>query len=635
MAFLAPLFLALSALAIPIVLLYMLKLRRRDLPVSSTMLWQMVLRDREANAPWQKLRRNLLLLLQLLLLALLVLALGRPFLPVPVVATGQVIVLLDASVSMQATDVSGSRFEVGRAAALDLINGLDENSRMTIIAVGAQPDVLISGSGDQEALRAALAGAAAEFSAADWRGALTLAASAAGESADPTIVIISDGGLPDDLPVVPGSVRYVPVGQSAENVGIAAMSVRPDPAGPQLFVRLENYGAQIANPVLTIYLGDLLYQARQVDLEPGGSEGIVWTLPEGVEVVRAELSAAAANPSADYLAADDVAWAVYTTPQTGRVLYIAERNNLFIEQVLAALPGVEAFRGTAGNELPSDPFDLYIFDNVWPVEGALPEQEVLLVNPPANDLFIVGEVYEPTSDGVISLDEDSPLNVFVDWGLVSFLRVKQTQLPEWATVDAAIDDVPLLFSGTLNRQRVAVLTFDPRDSDMPLQVAFPILFANLLDWLTPGTAIQGSADVLRVGDPVTILPDVDASGLAIAAPNGRIFTTPVTELGAVFTGTTAPGVYVVSDNQGVVGQFAVNVFLADESSIAPVEQIVIGQDPLAAAEADALGQREFWPWLAAAAVALLVLEWWAFHRRGTMPSVAGWRGCFQRRQVGR
>jgi len=76
MSFLAPLFLALSALAIPIVILYMLKLRRRETEVSSTMLWRMVLRDREANAPWQRLRRNLLLLLQLLLLALLVRWLG-------------------------------------------------------------------------------------------------------------------------------------------------------------------------------------------------------------------------------------------------------------------------------------------------------------------------------------------------------------------------------------------------------------------------------------------------------------------------------------------------------------------------------------------------------------------------------
>ena len=68
MSFLTPTFLALAALAVPIILLYMLRLRRREVPVSSTMLWQRLMQDREANAPWQRLRRNLLLLLQLLML---------------------------------------------------------------------------------------------------------------------------------------------------------------------------------------------------------------------------------------------------------------------------------------------------------------------------------------------------------------------------------------------------------------------------------------------------------------------------------------------------------------------------------------------------------------------------------------
>ena len=75
MTFLAPQALALGTLAVPIVLLYMLRLRRRDIPVSSTLLWEEILRDREANAPWQRLRRNWLLLLQLLILAALVAAL--------------------------------------------------------------------------------------------------------------------------------------------------------------------------------------------------------------------------------------------------------------------------------------------------------------------------------------------------------------------------------------------------------------------------------------------------------------------------------------------------------------------------------------------------------------------------------
>src|SRR5215218_1516780 len=103
MAFLTPLGLLLGALAVPIILLYMLRLRRRDVQVSSTMLWQQVLRDREANTPWQRLRRNLLLIVQLLVLAALAFALARPFIEVPAVTTGRIALLIDASASMNAT----------------------------------------------------------------------------------------------------------------------------------------------------------------------------------------------------------------------------------------------------------------------------------------------------------------------------------------------------------------------------------------------------------------------------------------------------------------------------------------------------------------------------------------------------
>src|SRR5438105_5862742 len=78
--FLSPLtgFIA-AAIAIPaLLILYFLKLRRRELAVSSTLLWKKAIQDLQVNAPFQKLRRNLLLLLQLLLLFLLLLALSRP-----------------------------------------------------------------------------------------------------------------------------------------------------------------------------------------------------------------------------------------------------------------------------------------------------------------------------------------------------------------------------------------------------------------------------------------------------------------------------------------------------------------------------------------------------------------------------
>jgi hypothetical protein len=232
MNFLSPLFLSLAALAAPIILLYMLKLRRREMEVSSTLLWRMVLRDREANAPWQKLRRNILLILQLLLLALLVFALARPFIPVAVVASGQVTVLLDASASMNATDVQSSRFDAAQAIARRLADDLSQDGVMTIILVQPQPKVLVSASNDKRELRQAIDNAKPSIGPANWEAALALASGANGSVANSTTVLISDGGLPENLPPIPGEVRYVPVGDQSANLGINALSLRPAAGGP-------------------------------------------------------------------------------------------------------------------------------------------------------------------------------------------------------------------------------------------------------------------------------------------------------------------------------------------------------------------------------------------------------------------
>ncbi len=55
MSFLSPLALLLSALSVPLLLLYFLKVRRRQMRVSSLLLWDPALRDREASTFFQRL----------------------------------------------------------------------------------------------------------------------------------------------------------------------------------------------------------------------------------------------------------------------------------------------------------------------------------------------------------------------------------------------------------------------------------------------------------------------------------------------------------------------------------------------------------------------------------------------------
>jgi hypothetical protein len=611
----------------------MLKLRRREVEVSSTLLWQLLLRDREANAPWQRLKRSLLLFLQLLLLAALVIALARPFLRVPAIATGTVVVLLDASASMNAVDVAPSRFEAARAAARQLVDGLGPDGRLSLILVGQHPEVLASATTDKLALREALNRALPSEGPADWAAALALASGMvrAGDLERSTTVILSDGGLPDDVPALPGEVRYIPIGHSTDNLGLEAFALRPTSAGPQLFANVANYGDADRAVIVSFYVGGQLFSAQQVSVPAGGAADLVLAdLPPEPAVYEARLSLPATAGEAgrlDDLPLDDRAWAVYQPPSAGRVLLISPRN-IFLEQLLAALPGLQPFRLAPNASLPADPFDLYVFDGV--ITDTLPAADLLLVNPPPNPLFAVGGVF--TNTALRRVAANDPLTRFVDWGGVHIRQARSVHLPVWARVLVEAEGGPLVFAGEVGGRRVAVLTFDLHDSDLPLQVTYPILMANLINYLAPAEAFS-APEGLRPGETLTIKPSGGDAVIAIVDPGGNRYAAPATEGGVVFADTRTLGVYTVLSNQAVLGSFAVNLFNPAESNIRPAQAVRIGRSEVAAAPREAQGQLEVWPWVAALAFALLAAEWWVYHRGPTLPAAPGWRGLFRRKKM--
>lgn len=625
MSFLSPLAFIGLLLAVPILLLYMLRLRRQEQVISSTFLWRQVIQDQEANTPWQRLRRNLLLILQLIILALLILALARPFSLVPAVSAARVAIILDASASMTATDGGDgrTRFEAGQEAALALLDALSADSEVSVLHAAATPTILAPYSSNLTAAYDAVRAARPSAGEADWSAALTLASAGALGDGSFTMVLITDGGVTDgiDLSILPGDIRHIPVGTASDNVALSALATRILPDGtPQLFAQITNTGVSEAEVVLTLRADDdpLPLVSERYTIPAGASLPITSSaaLPDGVSVLSASITPTINSLSRDALALDNTAYTRVAEP-TDRTILLVTEDNLFLEQVLATLPGVRAFKAPPGRPLPAQRFDLTIFDRVSPVDGVLPEGAALFIAPPESvaGVFSLGE--ETGAVGRLTAAVGDPRLTFVDLSAVSVLKYRPLVGADWADVLVSSDGAPLVVAGERGGRRVGVFAFALNDSDLPLQIAFPVLMANLMDWFIPSGILAEST--VRVGQAQAIRPRLDAETVRVTAPDGSVSELTVAGGSVLYSDTAQPGIYrveVVAGGEIVQAEaFTVNLFSPSESDITP-RPVADGRGGSVSRDlTDEPGQYEFWPLLALLALFVLIAEWYLYHRR--------------------
>ncbi|NCC32815.1 MAG: VWA domain-containing protein [Chloroflexia bacterium] len=635
MSLLAPLALLGAALVGPlIVAMYLLKLRREDRPVSSTFLWRRMVRDVEANAPWQKLRRNLLLLLQLLLMLLLVFALARPFVAAQGISGTNLIIILDRSASMGATDEVPNRLEVAKQRARQLVDQLPDGGRATIIATGGEMEVPAAATADRRELREAIEGIQlTNNGGSDLGQALTLASALAARDADSEVAIISDGNVtvPAELRV-PARVSYFPIGRSTENVALSAINLQPSLAGQTLFVQATNYGETIVNRRLDLYLDGAIFNAYGLTLEPGRDQSIVVEIPAQVQVVEAHLA------GEDALAADDRAFAVSRVGDSIQVRLVTDGNR-FLATGLGLLRGIELTEVPAATTVFPESVvqvPVTILDGVVPPE--LPAGNLLFIGPlRSTDYFsVTGEIEFPV---VRPIGGDELLRN-VSLSEVSILKAARLVPGNWARTVVDSDGAPLLIVGEREGRRIAVLAFDLRNSDLPLQVAFPLLLSNLMDFLAPGSGAEG-AQVLP-GQPLAFQVDETITEVRVRLPDGSTMSSRNNEVQiqggqAIFAATSSLGVYLVEEFQGneliAQRQYAVNLFAPSESRIAPQRDLNIAQasgaQSTVSRERD--GRQEFWRWVALIALIILVIEWLVYQRNGLSYLRERWR---ERRTTG-
>ncbi|MFZ5916747.1 MAG: vWA domain-containing protein [Chloroflexota bacterium] len=629
MSFLTPAAFVLAALLPVIIAMYLLKLRRTEQLVSSVYLWRRAVRDIEANAPWQRLRRNLLLILQLLFLAALILALARPFTWTEGASGQALILILDTSASMAATDVAPSRLEAARAQARQLVDGLPADARVTVIAAGDGALVLLASSRDRRQAHQTIDSLRAGSGGSDLAAALELASAVAARQSDAEIVILSDGRatLPERL-AVEGRLRYLPQGISGDNQAIGTLSLELTPGGERLtaFAQVINYGDAAAQRRLTLYADGQLVDAYDLDIPPGGQRAVVADdLPAGAEIVEARLA------GSDALSLDDRAWAVQRSASRAAVTLVSE-GNLFLETALSLLPGLETtvvkpadFHQSQSTSLPTtQPLaHLTILDTFVPLTATLPVGNLFFIGPPRSTGYfsVTGAVDQPAP---WPTSADDPLLAHVDLTGVSVLEAVRVPLPGWARTVVAGDpspgsgqspgeSVPLLFAGETDGRRVAVLAFDLHRSDLPLQVAFPILMSNLIGWLAPGSGAEVPLQVAP-GAAVSLSLPPEVEAVAVRRPDGSTARLEPEDRRVTFADTAQLGVYQFTWGEDARASLAVNLFAPAESDIRPAGSLPLVGAGEGGEAAPQQARREWWPSLAWLALALLTVEWLVYHR---------------------
>jgi hypothetical protein len=223
--------LALGALLAPLVLLYLLRVRRRRVVVPATLLWRSAQRDLMATSPFRRLVAEPSLLLQGLALILLALALGGPVARGRATVTEHVGVVIDLSASMRAIEPESgkSRMELALAVADDVLTGLGPGSDAFILAASRSPRWLTPLISDRRPLRRALQQLQAEDVPADLEAALAAAVDRLSRlGGSKRLVLITDGAAvaPSLLAHVALPVELRRLGSNLDNSAIVALDVQ-------------------------------------------------------------------------------------------------------------------------------------------------------------------------------------------------------------------------------------------------------------------------------------------------------------------------------------------------------------------------------------------------------------------------
>ena len=603
--------------AVPLIL-FLHSLKPKGFKVSTTtlFLWERVLKQRPlATRIGWLFRKNLLLILQILAACLLIAALADPSLLHFGAPSGDMVVVVDLSASMKARGPSGTRFEAARKEFLSLVDELSSGQKMMLIGAGAQTRLIVPFTADKQRLRDAGRSMVATDVSGRIKEAILFAHAFLKRGSPDHVVVISDGAFAgaEDFARQAAHLRFIKVDGGRDNVGIVGFEVRrhADRSSQyEVMVHLRNFTAKAIRAPLTVTLGDTTLVRESIDIEPDGRRVLIYPFKgslAGTLAARLEIDDDFATDNRAYLAVSDA-------PPV-RLLYVGP-GNPFLSNLLRFFPNVQVTAAQPGEPDAShfeNQYDLVIFDRV-PVP-TLTQGNFILINTVAPNLplQVQGKSRNPRIVAPVTKHPITDGLSLADLQVRESLRVAVTGD---GVVLARSPESPMLVALERGKLRLLFIAFDLMASDLPLRVAFPILFHNTIEWFQP-QRVEFPSHNVQAGTPFLLRLPVGDSDLQITTPAGKKEQLKVATSPLVFTDTLEAGLYSYK-SASREGRFAVNLFDESESQIA-------SRLNMSVANAGARGQEgpgatasgfSLWPLLLAGVLILLALEFFLAFRTG-------------------
>ncbi len=649
-----------------IFMLYFLKLKRTPVEVPSTYLWTKTVEDLHVNSIWQKLRKNILLLLQLLAVLMLILSCLRPGYEGKKLAGDRFIFLVDQSASMSATDTESgiSRLEEAKKQIYTLIDRMKSSDAAMVISFSDSAQVVQSYTTRKAMLKRKVKTIQQTERGSDMEEALLNASGLANpgrtsdrqsqtdvqvaESVPAKMFVFSDGAVKKisnfNLGVL--TPEYRPMGgidmERPSNIGITAFSINDQIEGGgqvQVFARIQNSGEEDKEVSVSMYVGDDLKDARKITVPRLGGIAQNFNLTAFLPGLEQATPIKLQIEEKDLYMQDNIAHCVLNPPRISRILVVSDFNRSdapYSYLRLALNTGwakklsqidyedrkfleTEKYKENAA----LGTYDLILYDQCAPKEMPI-ANTVFWGELPPSDKWTKVEDLETAP--LVDQDGSHPLMHGVVMGNVHILTSKVIKGPQGSS------ELLLASDG-------AIMAIAPRGGFEDLVIGFPLVevrengdVSNNTNWThesfplfmqnmtaTMASAARFSATKTNSpGDLVKIRPQYPYPAIDVKAPSGKKTTIKArADNSFVFTRTQKSGVYEVYEKGASEFEqlFAVNLLDRLESDLTVRDKLNIGYEEVVGTSKLEPARKDFWPWLVIAALIFISIEWYIYNRR--------------------